>query len=185
MARLLNLLHVVGLFLSLSFAASQPDFEGRVITESGSPLRSATVLLVRKGGGDVELGILSQTDEAGVFHLKTTPDALFVQKEGYLASALSRGWPSRKPVGCDESCCRAWDCFTPAVFRFHADVEDPASWTKWPHCHPRKDKNKSISRSRCQVYRDLLSGEKPPDHHVRFRWRFSWLPSCRCVGRNE
>jgi hypothetical protein len=84
MVWLLNLLHVVGLCLSLSFAARQPTFDGRVITESGAPLPGATVLLVRKGGGEVEMGILSQTDEAGVFHLKTAPDALFVQKEGYL-----------------------------------------------------------------------------------------------------
>jgi hypothetical protein len=72
--------------MSLTFAQSHLDggFEGRVISKSGSPLPGASVLLVRKGGHDIEAGTMVETDEDGVFHLKDTPTALFVKKTGYL-----------------------------------------------------------------------------------------------------
>jgi hypothetical protein len=81
-------LSILTLVTALSFSALLPSgnhgFEGRVISESGSPIQAAGVVLVSKGAPEVELGNFVNTDETGTFHLKRIPDALFVQKEGYL-----------------------------------------------------------------------------------------------------
>jgi hypothetical protein len=60
------------------------SLKGRVITETGSPLPGALVVLVRVGGPDIEAGILVRTDERGIFRFKKKGDALLVRKAGYL-----------------------------------------------------------------------------------------------------
>jgi Carboxypeptidase regulatory-like domain len=85
MAWFLNLIQLMTMGLVAIFLSpSQSSFEGRVIDQSGAPLQTAQVLLVKKGAPDVEVGNFTNTDESGTFHFESTPDALFVQKKGYL-----------------------------------------------------------------------------------------------------
>jgi hypothetical protein len=79
-----GLSQLVAMALTFALPPLQGGFEGRVVTESGSPLREAAVLLVSKGRPDIEAENLVATDENGMFHLKRIPDALFVQEPGYL-----------------------------------------------------------------------------------------------------
>jgi hypothetical protein len=84
MTRLFGLVQIMAMSLTLPQSLPGGGFEGRIITQSGSPLADATVVLLRKNGGDIESGIEVATDENGIFHLKETPEALFVQKQGFL-----------------------------------------------------------------------------------------------------
>lgn len=95
-------LSILTLVTALSFSAllrsSNREFEGRVITESGAPLEDAHVLMVSRGAPEIEHGNLVNTDETGAFHLKRIPDAVFVQKEGYLPQLLRIPSISQKPL---------------------------------------------------------------------------------------
>ena len=98
MAWLSILTFVTALSLNALLPSSIRGFEGRVITESGSPIQGAGVVLVRKGASEVDLGNFVTTDETGAFHLKRTPDAVFVQKEGYRPQLFRIDSISQRPL---------------------------------------------------------------------------------------
>ena len=87
-------LSILTLVTALSLTGLLPSgnsvFEGRIITESGSPLQGVGVLLVSKRGPEIEVGNFVSTDDAGTFHLKRTPDALFVKKKDIFPNCT--GW---------------------------------------------------------------------------------------------
>jgi hypothetical protein len=95
-------LSILTLFAALSLTGLLPSansvFEGCVITESGSPLQGVGVLLVSKSGSEIEVGNFVSTDDAGTFHLKRIPDALFVKKEGYLPQLYRVETTNQKPL---------------------------------------------------------------------------------------
>jgi hypothetical protein len=95
-------LSILTLVTALSLNALLPSvnsaFEGRVITESGSPIQGAGVVLVSKGAPEIEYGNFVNTDETGTFHLKRIPDAVFVQKEGYLPQLFRVVSVGQKPL---------------------------------------------------------------------------------------
>ena len=98
MAWLSILTLVTALSLSALLPSSNHGFEGRVITESGSPIQGAGVVLVSKRAPEIEVGNFVNTDDTGTFHLKRIPDAVFVQKEGYLPQLFRIVSISQQPL---------------------------------------------------------------------------------------
>lgn len=98
MAWLSVLTLVTALNLSSLLPSGNRGFEGRVITETGSPIQGAGVVLVSKGASEIEVGNFINTDETGTFHLKRIPDAVFVQKKGYLPQLFRIVSTSQNPL---------------------------------------------------------------------------------------
>lgn len=94
----LSILTLVAALSLRTLLPSSNGLEGRVIAESGAPLQGAHVLMVSKGAPEIEHGNLVNTDETGTFHLKKTPDAVFVQKEGYLPQLFQIVSISQEPL---------------------------------------------------------------------------------------
>jgi hypothetical protein len=77
------LIFITALSLHGLLPSGNSAFQGRVITESGEPIKDAGVLFVSKGAPEIAVGYYVATDETGTFHLKRVPEAIFVKKEGY------------------------------------------------------------------------------------------------------